>query len=67
MLRVEMLIESGCEDWAINLCNWCLQSPVFAADLFLKKTQLLLMHKTDHEDFHNQVTKYKMILWRFVV
>ena len=54
-LRVEMLIESGLEDCAINLCSWCLRSPTFTNDLFLKKTQLLLMHKTDHEAFQDEV------------
>ncbi len=56
-LRVEMLIEGVCENYALNVCNWCVKSSLFEQDVFIRQTQLLLMHKFGHvNEFHNQVS-----------
>ena len=44
-LRVEMLMESGCDNFACNLVGWCVQSPLFEADVQLQATHLQLLHK----------------------
>jgi len=55
-LRVQMLMESGCDNYACNLVSWCLQSSVFETDIPLKATHLLLLHKLGRcEQLHNQV------------
>ena len=28
-LRVDILVETNCAEFALKLCNWCLRSPVF--------------------------------------
>jgi len=54
-LRVEMLVEGGCENYALNVCNWCVKCSRFEQDVFIRQTQLLLMHKFGHvTEFHNQ-------------
>ena len=52
-----MLIEGVCENYALNVCNWCVKSSLFEQDVFIRQTQLLLMHKFGHvNEFHNQVS-----------
>lgn len=51
-----MLVEGGCESYALNLCNWSVRSSLFSQDVWLRQTQLLLLHKFGRlEEFHNQV------------
>ena len=57
-LRVSMLVEGGCDKFALNLCDWCIQIPEYASDVFIRKTQLLLLHKLDKlSEFYNQCTQ----------
>ena len=56
-LRISMLLESGCEAFALNLCTWCMRSPVFADDVFIHRMHLtLLCTNSDQETFHEQVS-----------
>ena len=55
-LRIQMLMESGCEGYSLNLISWCVRSPVFEADIAMRATYLLLLHRLGRtDDFHNQV------------
>ena len=55
-LRIEMLMESGCEGYSLNLISWCVRSPVFESDVAMRATHLLLLHRLGRTDeFHNQV------------
>lgn len=61
-LRIEILIEQQCEDFALNLCAWCVRSPVFQHDVFVRKTHLLLLYTGGHADvFHEAVS-----VWAFL-
>ena len=55
-MRVEILIDQQCEDLALNLCSWCVRSPVFQQDVFMRKTHLLLLYKQTNEHFHDAVS-----------
>lgn len=56
-LRIELLVESGCDQYALNLCNWCVRSTLYRQDVFVRQTQLLLLHKFGKlQDFYNQVS-----------
>ncbi|ESN99554.1 hypothetical protein HELRODRAFT_192854 [Helobdella robusta] len=44
-LRVEMLMESGCDNFASNLVSWCVLSPLFENDVSLRSTNFLLLYK----------------------
>jgi hypothetical protein len=55
-LRIQMLMESGCENYSLNLISWCVQSPIFESDIAIRTTHLLLLHRFGRtEEFHNQV------------
>ena len=56
-LRIQMLMESGCEGYSLNLISWCIRSPIFESDIAMRATYLLLLHRLGRtDDFHNQVT-----------
>ena len=55
-LRVDILVETNCAEFALKLCNWCLRSPVFHDDLFMRRKQLVLLAQLDHNNFHDEVT-----------
>ncbi len=56
-LRVHLLMDAGLEDEALTLCQWCLRCVRFAADLSLKLTHLILLHKLNmKEQFHTAVS-----------
>jgi len=56
-LRIQMLMESGCEGYSLNLISWCVRSPVFESDVAMRATYLLLLHRLGRtDDFHNQVS-----------
>ncbi|XP_064604242.1 uncharacterized protein LOC135469640 [Liolophura sinensis] len=52
-LRVEVLLEEDCDEFVINLCHWCTFHPMLKDDLYLRQTQLLLLHR------HNYVAKFR--------
>ncbi|KAK2166262.1 hypothetical protein LSH36_40g07035 [Paralvinella palmiformis] len=53
-LRVDMLMENGCDDFALNLATWCTKSPIFQSDPYIRQAQLLLLIKLNRqEEFHN--------------
>ena len=55
-LRVDMLMENGCDDFALNLATWCTKSPIFQSDPYIRQAQLLLLIKLNRqEEFHNAV------------
>ncbi len=55
-LRVDMLIETDCENFALNLCSWCVKSSKFERDVYIRQIHLLLLYKFDKkEEFHNTV------------
>ena len=56
-LRIDVLKEQHCDDLALNLCSWCMRSPVFQSDATLRKTFLLLLFKQGHDVlFHEAVS-----------
>ena len=56
-LRIQMLMESGCENYSLNLISWCVQSAVFESDIAIRTTHLLLLHRLGrNEEFNNQVS-----------
>ena len=64
-LRIAMLVEGGCDNYALNLANWCVQSSEYAGDVFIRQTQLLLLHKLAKlPEFYNQVriTMFRLLL-----
>ncbi|ESO84347.1 hypothetical protein LOTGIDRAFT_168791 [Lottia gigantea] len=44
-LRVEMMLQQNCEEFALNLCTWCLKHPALKSDLDIRQIQLTLMNK----------------------
>lgn len=44
-LRVEMLMQENCEEWALNLCTCCLRQRRYQTDLEFKTMELLLLFK----------------------
>lgn len=52
-LRVEVLLEEDCDEFVINLCHWCTFHPMLKDDLYLRQTQLLLLHR------HNYVARFR--------
>ncbi|KAL5013556.1 hypothetical protein ScPMuIL_007826 [Solemya velum] len=44
-LRVDIMIEENCEEFALNLCDGCLKHSALKDDLEMKHTQLKLLHK----------------------
>jgi len=62
-LRIQMLMESGCEAYSLNLISWCVRSPVFESDVAMRATYLLLLHRLGRtDDFHNQVSDCVLFL-----
>jgi len=52
-----MLMENGCDDFALNLATWCTKSPIFQSDPYIRQAQLLLLIKLNRqEEFHNAVS-----------
>ncbi|KAJ8301491.1 hypothetical protein KUTeg_020478 [Tegillarca granosa] len=49
-LRVEMLIQESCEEFALNLCECCLEHDKFKDDLELTQKQLFLLFKLNNTD-----------------
>ncbi|XP_060069168.1 uncharacterized protein LOC132549268 [Ylistrum balloti] len=49
-LRVEMLMQENCEEFALNLCNTLMGHEVFVKDMDLRETQLKLLHKLNQMD-----------------
>ncbi|KAK3102995.1 hypothetical protein FSP39_015607 [Pinctada imbricata] len=49
-LRVEMLMQENCEEWALNLCECCLRQEKFIRDLEFKMMQLQLLFKLKYLD-----------------
>ncbi|XP_033746396.1 uncharacterized protein LOC117331673 isoform X2 [Pecten maximus] len=49
-LRVEMLMQENCEEFALNLCNTLMGHEVFIKDMDLRETQLKLLHKLNQMD-----------------
>lgn len=47
-LRVEMLLEEGENDLALNLCLWCSEDTALAHDPFLRGAELLLLFNEGH-------------------
>ncbi|KAK6176822.1 hypothetical protein SNE40_015050 [Patella caerulea] len=44
-LRVELMLQQNCEEFALNLCTWCLKHPELKSDLDIRQIQLTLMDK----------------------
>ncbi|KAK3605793.1 hypothetical protein CHS0354_002404 [Potamilus streckersoni] len=44
-LRVEMMIDENCEEFALNLCCWSLRHPDLANDQKVQQLYLFLLHK----------------------
>ncbi|KAL3853058.1 hypothetical protein ACJMK2_016640 [Sinanodonta woodiana] len=44
-LRVEMMIDENCEEFALNLCRWSLRHPDLTNDLKVQQLYLFLLHK----------------------
>ncbi|CAG5136261.1 unnamed protein product, partial [Candidula unifasciata] len=49
-LRVDMMLQENCEEYALNLCNNCLSHPELQSDLGVRKIQLSLLYKLGQED-----------------
>ena len=49
-IRVEMMLQENCEEFALNLCSWCLKHPALKDDLDIRQTQLMLFHKLNNAD-----------------
>ncbi|XP_067685185.1 uncharacterized protein [Haliotis asinina] len=49
-IRVEIMIQENCEEFALNLCSWCLKHPALTDDLDIRQTQLMLLHKLNQQD-----------------
>ena len=54
-LRIEILIDQHCEDLALNLCAYCVRTPQFADNIFMRKMHLVLLHKLGNPSFHEEV------------
>ncbi|XP_041347807.1 uncharacterized protein LOC121367599 [Gigantopelta aegis] len=49
-IRVELMLQENCEEFALNLCSWCLKHPALKDDLDIRQTQLMLFHKLNNSD-----------------
>lgn len=45
-VRVEMLLNENCEEFAMNLCRWCFLHPELADNVQLHETQLLMLYRS---------------------
>ncbi|XP_052821856.1 uncharacterized protein LOC106877042, partial [Octopus bimaculoides] len=45
-VRVEMLLDENCEEFAMNLCRWCFLHPELADNVQLRETQLLMLYRS---------------------
>ena len=48
-LRIQILRQKGCNDMALNLCNWCTQHEKFRYDTFIRGNQLVLLYEAGHK------------------
>lgn len=60
-LRVEMLIQESCEEFALNLCECCLEHDKFKDDLELTQKQLFLLFKLNNTDRLQEVVSYSVL------
>ena len=49
-LRVELMQQENCDEFALNLCTWCLKHPALAGDFNLRRTQFVLLHRLSYTD-----------------
>ncbi|XP_076469471.1 uncharacterized protein LOC143299863 [Babylonia areolata] len=49
-LRVELMQQENCDEFALNLCTWCLKHPALSQDFVLRKTQFILLHRLNNID-----------------
>lgn len=49
-LRVELMQQENCDEFALNLCTWCLKHPALAGDFNLRRTQFVLLHQLSYTD-----------------
>lgn len=49
-LRVELMLQENCDEFALNLCTWCLKHPALENDLSLRCIQVTLLHRLGNED-----------------
>ncbi|GAB1598880.1 hypothetical protein Ahia01_000165200 [Argonauta hians] len=45
-VRVEMLLDENCEEFAMNLCRWCFLHPELADNVQLRETHLLMLYRS---------------------
>ena len=61
-LRVEMLMQENCEEWALNLCNCCLKQRKYQRDLDFKIMQLLLLFKLGNMDKLQETVRLGLLI-----
>lgn len=49
-LRVELMMQENCDEFALNLCSWCLKHPALLQDLDVRRTQFTLLHRAGNVD-----------------
>lgn len=65
-LRVQMLMQSGCEDFALNLCNWCTQAEKFQYDPYIRGVQLVLLFDRGFLDIMNEEVRFSVIMYFYI-
>ncbi|XP_070193168.1 pneumococcal serine-rich repeat protein-like [Littorina saxatilis] len=49
-LRVELMQQENCDEFALNLCTWCLKHPRLAGNLGVRKTQFFLLNRLTYSE-----------------
>ena len=49
-VRVEMLLNENCEEFALNLCKWCCLHPALVDNVEIRETQLFMLYRTGNVD-----------------
>lgn len=49
-VRVEMLLDENCEEFALNLCKWCCLHPALVDNVEIRETQLFMLYRTGNVD-----------------
>ncbi len=59
-VRVQLLLQKGYQDLALNLCSWCVKSSKYWYDTYLRAVQLNLLHSKGDLDTFTKVVRHSV-------
>lgn len=61
-LRVELMQQENCDEFALNLCTWCLKHPRLAGNLGVRKTQFFLLNRLTYSEKLQEEVSFVTVL-----